>query len=153
MRLKNESSLPNLAVSLNAPNNTLRNELMPINRIYPLEMLMDALLQLPLSHRQRITFEYVLLKGVNDSEHHARQLLEITSPIRCKVNLIPLNADAHVPYQRPDDETVSRFAAVVANGGRTVAVRRSRGPDISAACGQLGTQYIEPSRIPLALTR
>ena len=152
LRLKHETVIPNLAVSLNAPDDALRSELMPVNRLYPIHMLMKALADLPLRHRQRITFEYVLLKGVNDSPQQAKQLLEATREIRCKINLIPLNPDPHLPYERPDDETVSRFAAVLANGGRTVAVRRSRGPDISAACGQLGTQYIEPSRIPLALT-
>ena len=151
LRLKGETSIPNLAVSLNAPNDKLRNELMPINRIYPIEMLMRTLAELPLRHRQRITFEYVLLKGINDSPQHAKELLEATRTIRCKINLIPFNPDAHLPYERPDDETVSRFAAVLVHGGRTVSVRRSRGPDISAACGQLGTEFIDPARIPLGL--
>lgn len=151
LRMKTEKIIPNLAVSLNAPNNRIRNDLMPINRIYPIEMLMKTLAELPLRHRQRITFEYVLLKGVNDSSQHAKELLEATRTIRCKVNLIPFNPDPHLPYERPDDETVSRFAAVLSRGGRTVAVRRSRGSDISAACGQLGTQYIDPARIPLGL--
>ena len=150
-RMKQESSIPNIAVSLNAPNNELRNDLMPINRIYPLETLMKALLDLPLKARQRITFEYVLLKGVNDSIECARELLSVTSPIRCKINLIPFNSDEHLPYQRSDDATVSRFAGELAAGGRTVSVRRSRGPDISAACGQLGTHLIDPSYIPHAL--
>ncbi len=152
LRLKDEPVIPNLAVSLNAPNDSLRNELMPINRIYPIEMLMRTLAKLPLRHRQRITFEYVLLKGINDSGQDATELLNATKTIRCKINLIPFNPDSHLPYERPDDETVSRFAAVLTNGGRTVAVRRSRGPDISAACGQLGTQYIDPARVPLGLT-
>jgi len=152
LQLKEEPVIPNLAVSLNAPNDSLRNELMPINRLYPIDLLMRTLEELPLRHRQRITFEYVLLKGINDSEQHAKELLEATRTIRCKINLIPFNPDPHLPYEQPDDETVSRFAAVLSHGGRTVAVRRSRGPDISAACGQLGTQYIDPARIPLGLT-
>jgi 23S rRNA (adenine2503-C2)-methyltransferase len=151
MRLKTESVIPNMAVSLNAPNNELRNELMPINRIYPIEKLMKVLGELPLKHRQRITFEYVLLKGVNDSIEHAHQLIRVTSPIPSKINLIPFNPDPHLPYQRPDEKTIDRFAGIISRAGRTVAVRRSRGPDISAACGQLGTQYIDPKRIPLAL--
>jgi 23S rRNA (adenine2503-C2)-methyltransferase len=153
IRLKSETVIPNIAVSLNAPNDSLRSELMPINKIYPLEMLMKALSELPLRHRQRITFEYVLLKGVNDSPQHAEELLRVTRAIRCKINLIPLNPDPHLPFERPDEETISRFAGILTAGGRTVAVRRSRGPEISAACGQLGTHYIDPARIPLALTR
>src|SRR5262245_52595532 len=137
LRLHNEKVIPNLAVSLNAPNDTLRSDLMPINRLYPIKVLMQTLSELPLRHRQRITFEYVLLRGVNDSAEHAHQLLDVTQPIRCKINLIPLNPDPHLPYERPDDETISRFAGILVEGGRTVSVRRSRGPDISAACGQL----------------
>jgi 23S rRNA (adenine2503-C2)-methyltransferase len=151
LRLKDEKVIPNLAVSLNAPNNQLRSELMPINRLYPIEALMQTLMELPLRHRQRITFEYVLLKGVNDSVQHARELLATTSAVRCKINLIPLNPDPHLPYERPDDQTISRFAGILVDGGRTVSVRRSRGPDISAACGQLGTKYIDPNFVPLGL--
>lgn len=151
LRMKEESAIPNLAVSLNAPNNRLRDELMPINRIYPIEMLVKTLIDLPLKHRQRITFEYVLLKGVNDSLENARELLSETSSIRCKINLIPFNPDPHLPYTRPDEQTISRFAGILVSGGRTVAVRRSRGPDISAACGQLGSQLIDPSFVPYAL--
>ncbi len=151
LRLKEEASIPHLAVSLNAPNDELRNELMPINRMYPLEPLIRTLSELPLKHRQRITFEYVLLKGVNDSVRHARELLEVTQPVRCKINLIPLNPDVHLPYNRPEEETISRFAGILAAGGRTVSVRRSRGPDISAACGQLGTQMIDPALVPHGL--
>ena len=152
-RLRQEPVMPNLAVSLNAPNNRLRSELMPINRLYPIEVLMRTLSELPLRHRQRITFEYVMLKDVNDSPQHAKELLEVTSSIRSKINLIPLNPDSHLPYQRPSEETIDRFAGIIAKAGRTVAIRRSRGRDISAACGQLGTQFIDPALIPLALTR
>lgn len=150
-KLKLEPVIPNLAVSLTAPNNELRSELIPVNRLYPLETLIKTLSELPLAHRQRITFEYVLLRGVNDSPLHAKQLVGITRPIKCKINLIPLNPDEHLPFQRPDDETVSRFAGILVDHGRTVSVRRSRGPDISAACGQLGTRYIDPSLVPHAL--
>lgn len=153
LRLRDEQLIPNLAVSLNAPNDKLRSELMPINRLYPIKVLIQTLSELPLRHRQRITFEYVLLRGVNDSPEHAHQLLQVTQPIRCKINLIPFNPDPHLPFERPDDTTISRFAGILVEGGRTVAVRRSRGPDISAACGQLGTQYIDPRLVPLALTQ
>ncbi|MCI0414312.1 23S rRNA (adenine(2503)-C(2))-methyltransferase RlmN [bacterium] len=152
LRLKSEPVIPNIAVSLNAPSNKLRNDLMPINRIYPIEKLMKTLQELPLKHRQRITFEYVLLKGVNDSPEHAQQLVEITRAIKSKINLIPLNPDPHLPYERPEEQTIDRFASVLVRAGRTVAIRRSRGPDISAACGQLGTHYIDPKWIPLSLT-
>lgn len=150
--LKDEPVIPNLAVSLNAPNNSLRDDLMPVNRTYPIETLMKTLLELPTKHRQRITFEYVLLKDVNDSPQHARELLDVTSRVRCKINLIPFNPDVHLPYRRPDDETISRFAGILSKGGRMVAVRRSRGPDISAACGQLGTHFIDPARVPPPLS-
>lgn len=153
VRLKEEAVIPNLAVSLSATNNSLRNQLMPINRLYPIEVLMQTLASLPMRHRQKITFEYVLLKGVNDSPGHARELLSACRGIRCKINLIPLNADPHLPYGRPDEATISRFAEVLVQGGRMVSVRRSRGPEISAACGQLGTQYIDDSMIPLGLVR
>ena len=150
-RLKDETVIPNIAVSLNAPNNQLRSELMPINRMYPIELLMKTLRELPLKYRQRVTFEYVLLKGINDTSRHAQQLLNATHSVPSKINLIPFNADLHVPYDRPDERTIDNFARLLVEGGRTVAVRRSRGPDISAACGQLGTQYIDPARIPFAL--
>lgn len=153
LRLKDEPVIPNLAVSLSASNNSLRNELMPINRLYPIEVLMQTLAALPLRYRQRITFEYVLIKGVNDSPEHARELLSVCRGIRCKINLIPLNPDPHLPYGRPDEPVISRFAEVLVQGGRMVSVRRSRGPEIGAACGQLGTQYIEASLIPLGLVR
>jgi len=150
-RLKSEPSIPNIAVSLNAPNDTLRDELMPINRTYPIEKLIETLKELPVKQRQRITFEYVLLKGVNDSPESAKQLVRATQAIACKINLIPLNPDPHLPYGRPDEKTIETFAKILADGGRTVAVRRSRGPDISAACGQLGTQYIDPKLVPAGL--
>jgi 23S rRNA (adenine2503-C2)-methyltransferase len=153
LRLHDEQVIPNLAVSLNAPNDKLRSDLMPINRLYPIQVLMQTLSELPLRHRQRITFEYVLLRGVNDSAEHAHQLLQVTQPIRCKINLIPLNPDPHLPYERPDDEAISRFAGILVDGGRTVSVRRSRGPDISAACGQLGTQYIDPQMVPVGINK
>jgi 23S rRNA (adenine2503-C2)-methyltransferase len=116
LRLKSEPSLPNIAVSLNAPNNQLRNDLMPVNRLYPIEMLMKTLQELPIKHRQRITFEYVLLRGVNDSPEHARQLVEVTQPVPCKINLIPLNPDPHLPYQCPDEKTIDRFAGILVRG-------------------------------------
>ncbi len=153
LRLHDEPVIPNLAVSLNAPNDKLRSELMPVNRLYPIKALIQILTELPLRHRQRVTFEYVLLRGVNDSPEHAHELLEVTRPVRCKINLIPLNPDPHLPYERPDDATISRFAGILAEAGRTVAVRRSRGPDISAACGQLGTHYIKPELVPVGLNR
>ena len=152
LRLKDETVVPNLAVSLNASNNKLRSELMPVNRLYPIEALMQTLTELPMGHRQRITFEYVLLKGINDSSRHAQELLEATASIRCKINLIPLNPDPHLPYERPDDETISRCRSF-GKWRRTVSVRRSRGPDISAACGQLGTKYIDPNFVPQGLVK
>jgi 23S rRNA (adenine2503-C2)-methyltransferase len=126
-----------LAVSLNAPNQELRAQLMPISRQYPLDRLMATLEAYPLKPRQRITFEYVLLPGVNDSPAHARELVRLLSHIRCKVNLIPYNPFPGSPYGRPEEGLVERFGQLLADKQMTVTIRRSKGADIEAACGQL----------------
>ncbi len=136
-RLASEPTMPNLAVSLHATTNELRDRLVPVNRKYPIEQVMEACRQFPLKRRGRITFEYVLLEGVNDTPADARQLARLVGDLKAKVNLIPLNAAPGIPYERPSDERVSRFAAILAERGVTVMVRKSRGRDIRAACGQL----------------
>ena len=137
LRLAREPVMPNLAISLHGTTDAQRNALVPVNRKYPLEALIDACRQIPLKRRHRITFEYVLLAGVNDTPGDARRLVRLLGDVRAKVNLIPLNAAPGIPFERPSDEQVDRFARILAERGMTVSVRKSRGRDIRAACGQL----------------
>ena len=127
----------NLAISLHAANDTLRGELMPVNRKYSLAELMDCCRALPIPRRKRITFEYVLLRGVNDSIEDARQLCRLLAGIRCKVNVIPFNPHPGSRFQRPAALEVERFQQVLHEHGIQINVRRPRGDDIQAACGQL----------------
>ena len=110
---------------------------MPINRKYGVSDIIEACKRFPLTRRNRITFEYVLLAGVNDSPADARRLAKLLAGVKSKVNLIPLNAAAGIPFERPSDETVDRFAGILADHHLVVSVRKSRGRDIRAACGQL----------------
>lgn len=136
-RLAHEPLMPNLAISLHAPTDLLRGELVPLNRKYGIREIIDACRRFPLSKRSRITFEYVLLKGVNDSPEAAHQLAKLLAGVKSKVNLIPLNAAPGIPFERPSDEAVDRFARILADHHLLVSVRKSRGRDIRAACGQL----------------
>ena len=136
-RLSHEPLMPNLAISLHAPDDALRGELVPINRKYGVAEIIAACKRFPLKKRARITFEYVLLAGVNDRPEDARALARLLTGIKSKVNLIPLNAAAGIPYDRPSDEAIDRFGKILAERGLTVSVRKSRGRDIRAACGQL----------------
>ena len=136
-RLAREPFMPNLAVSLHATTDEQRTALVPPNRKYPLAEILRACRQFPLKKRSRITFEYVLLDEVNDSTEDARRLAELLNGIKAKVNLIPLNPAPGIPYRRPSDERVDRFAQILADRHITVSVRKSRGRDIRAACGQL----------------
>jgi 23S rRNA (adenine2503-C2)-methyltransferase len=136
-RLAREPFMPNLAISLHATTDEKRSALVPPNRKYPLAAILDACRRFPLKKRSRITFEYVLLAGVNDTMEDARRLVKLLGGIKSKINLIPLNPAPGIPYERPSDERVDRFAAIVADGRLTVSVRKSRGRDIRAACGQL----------------
>ena len=136
-RLATESVMPNLAISLHAPTDAQRGELVPINRKYGVAEIIDACRRFPLKKRRRITFEYVLLAGINDSPEDARRLARLIAPVKAKVNLIPLNAAAGIPFDRPSDAAIDRFALILADRGVVVSVRKSRGRDIRAACGQL----------------
>ncbi len=136
-RLAHEAIMPNLAISLHAPTDAIRGELVPLNRKYGVDDIIAACQRFPLKRRSRITFEYVLLAGVNDSPEDARRLARLLSGVKSKVNLIPLNAAAGIPFERPSDERVDRFAQILADRHITVSVRKSRGRDIRAACGQL----------------
>jgi len=136
-RLAREPVMPNLAISLHAPTDLQRGELVPINRKYGVSDIIAACKRFPLKKRSRITFEYVLLAGVNDSPQDARRLAKLVGGVKAKVNLIPLNAAAGIPFERPSDEAIDRFARIVSEHGVDVSVRKSRGRDIRAACGQL----------------
>ena len=136
-RLAAESHRPNLAVSLHGTTDAQRDALVPLNRRYPLAEVLSACRRFPLKRRDRITFEYVLLRGVNDDVEDAHRLALLLHGIRSKVNLIPLNEAPGIPFRRPTEVQVNRFAAVLADRHLTVSVRKSRGRDIRAACGQL----------------
>jgi 23S rRNA (adenine2503-C2)-methyltransferase len=136
-----------LAVSLHAPNDALRDELVPINRKYPLRELMAACHRyLENAPRDFITFEYVMLDGVNDSLEHARELIALTRDIPCKFNLIPFNPFTNSGFRRSPPESVRRFAALLMESGRITTTRKTRGDDIDAACGQLAGKVLDKSR-------
>lgn len=131
----------NLAVSLNATTDELRDKLMPVNKKYPLNVLLDACRRFPLEPRRRITFEYVMLEGVNDSHEDAKRLIRLLKGIRCKVNLIPFNPYEGADFRRPSDEKLISFQKALIGGNLTALIRKSKGQDIKAACGQLKAAY------------
>jgi 23S rRNA (adenine2503-C2)-methyltransferase len=133
-----EAASVRLAVSLHATTNAVRDELVPLNRRFPLERLLEACRSYPLERGDRISFEYALIRGVNDSLDDVRRLVRLLHGVRAKVNLIPLNEHPGTPYRRTAEEDVDRFADALAKSHVNVTVRRSRGDDIYAACGQLG---------------
>ena len=141
---------PNLAVSLNAADDATRAALMPINRTYPLDGLLRAMRAWPVDPRRRITVEYVLIAGRNDSPEDARRLVRLLDRIPAKVNLIPLNEDpTYLPgWKRPVEPVIDRFAADLSSAGVAVTVRRSRGPDAAAACGHLKGRTEDPRKAP-----
>jgi len=136
-RLAHEPLMPNLAVSLHATTDEQRSMLVPPNKKYPLAQILDTCRRFPLKKRSRITFEYVMLDHVNDTPEDARRLVRLLTGIKAKVNLIPLNPAPGIPFTRPSDDRVNRFAQILADRHITVSVRKSRGQDIRAACGQL----------------
>ena len=128
---------PKLAISLNGSNDALRTEVMPLNRKWDLEELMKAAREFPLRARERLTFEYVLLADVNDAPEQAREVVELVRGIRAKINLIALNPGTELPYRTPEQERVAAFQRILVAAGIPTFVRRPRGRDIFAACGQL----------------
>jgi 23S rRNA (adenine2503-C2)-methyltransferase len=132
----------NLAVSLNATDNETRSRLMPINRTYPIEKLMEACSSYPLKSRNKITFEYILMRGINDTPEDARRLARLLRPVKAKINLIPYNTYEGSPFESPDEPVISRFQDILIADHYTVMIRRSKGRDISAACGQLRAKAI-----------
>jgi 23S rRNA (adenine2503-C2)-methyltransferase len=128
---------PKLAISLNAPNDELRTRIMPLNKKWNLEKLLTAAREFPLRNRERLTFEYVLLHGINDSDVNARELAELVRGIKTKVNLIALNPGPGIEFRTPEEVRIVEFQKILANAGVPAYVRKPRGRDIYAACGQL----------------
>lgn len=137
-----------LAVSLHAPNDALRDELVPINRKYPLKELMAACKRyLPHAPRDFLTFEYCMLDGVNDTDQHAEQLIQLLRSIKCKLNLIPFNPFPDSGLKKSSKERVSRFAQILMDAKIVTTVRKTRGDDIAAACGQLAGDVIDRTNL------
>jgi 23S rRNA (adenine2503-C2)-methyltransferase len=139
--LGREEVRPRLAISLTASNDQLRNQLFPINRKYPLGELIEACRRYPSGAREYLTFEYVMLDGVNDSDQQARELVGLLSGIRAKVNLIPHNPAPELPYASSPIDRILAFQKILIAGGLPSFIRRPRGQDISAACGQLAARH------------
>ncbi len=131
----------NLSVSLNAPMDGVRNKIMPINRRYPIAALVKASREFPVPNRKPLTFEYALIKGLNDSDETATALGELLKGVRCKVNLIPFNEALSLPYKTPGRERVLSFQGILVSYGINARIRKNRGRDILGACGQLAANY------------
>ena len=141
----------NLAVSLNATTDEVRDQIMPINKRWNIAQLLEACRSFPMPERRGITFEYVLLAGVNDSEDDARRLVRLLRDLPAKVNLIPFNEHPYSPFARPSERAIARFQRIVIDRGLTAFVRTPSGDDISAACGQLGVTVDGPKRTALPI--
>jgi 23S rRNA (adenine2503-C2)-methyltransferase len=136
-KLAEEPVIPNLAISLNATTDAVRDKLIPINKIWNVAALLEACRSFPLERRRRITFEYVLIEGINDSPEDAKQLARLLQGLKKKINLIPLNADPWIPFKTPSQESIRAFEQILADNHITVNIRQPRGEDVSAACGML----------------
>jgi len=144
-----EVSEVSLAISLHAPNDALRNTLVPINKKYPIAVLLNSArnyLGKQTDNKRVVTVEYTLIAGINDQPEHARELVELLRDFPCKINLIPFNSFPQSGYQRPSGNAVSRFWKVLVDAGFVVTVRTTRGDDISAACGQLVGEVVDRTR-------
>jgi 23S rRNA (adenine2503-C2)-methyltransferase len=140
-KLAEEPYQVNLAISLHAPNDTLRSSLVPINDRFPVEVLMQAARDYIARSGRRISFEYALMKGINDSDEVAEELADLLQGMVCHVNIIPLNPVDVLPYQRPEPADIDRFASILEDRGIPTTVRYSRGVEIAAACGQLRAKF------------
>ena len=152
-RLGNETVRPNLAVSLNAPNDAVRDMIMPINRKWNIGKLLAALKAYPLEQRRRITFEYVLLAGVNDSLGDAGQLAKLLRGFKCKVNIIPYNPHPEAVFQRPSAAAIQAFQNECKRLGMSTYLRIPKGDDIDAACGQLANRSNGSPVVPLRIRK
>ncbi len=139
-KIKEFMKLPyqvNLAISLHAPNNKIRNEIMPINKAYPIEILMNTLKEYIQTTNRRVTFEYILLDGINDNKECAMELAQLVKGMNCYINLIPYNETNNISYKRTKSENISKFYDILKKNKINVTIRREYGSKISAACGQL----------------
>ena len=144
-----EVSEASLAISLHAPNDELRSQLVPINKRYPIAQLLDSsrrYIDAQKDSKRVVTVEYTLMAGVNDQREHARELAELLQRFPCKINLIPFNPFPNSGYERPSGNAVSRFWQVLVDAGYVVTVRTTRGDDIDAACGQLVGDVVDRTR-------
>lgn len=137
-----------LAISLHAPNDALRNELVPINRKYPIQTLLDACNRYleKCDDKRVVTVEYTLMEGINDQPEHARELVKVLKQLPCKVNLIPFNPFPNSDYRRPSQQAISQFHQIVSGAGYVTTIRTTRGDDIDAACGQLVGKVADRTR-------
>lgn len=150
-RFAAETIRPNLALSLNAPNDEIREQVMPINRKWKIADLLEAVKTIPLNKRGWINVEYVLLGGINDQPEHAQQVLELLKDIQAKVNLIVWNPGPGIAYTQPDPADVARFHRILIDNGMPTFTRRPRGRDIYAACGQLKRTLEQPELVQVAV--
>lgn len=141
-RLADEKLPITLALSLHAPNDTIRNKIMPISKKYPLKEILDSLKYYFKSTKRRITCEYILIKGINDGPEHADELANLLRPLRCHVNLIPLNENEGIHLFRPNDKIVDSFCKKLNEMGISATIRKEMGKEIQAACGQLRMKFI-----------
>lgn len=139
----NHGKQVNLAISLHAPNDELRSKIMPINRAYPLKDVMNVVRKYVEKTHRRVTFEYILLQGVNDKEEHAIELSKLLREMQCYVNLIPYNETSHIIYKKSKKESIMKFYDVLKKHHINVTIRREFGSKVSAACGQLRANYEE----------
>jgi 23S rRNA (adenine2503-C2)-methyltransferase len=144
-RLSREPLFPNLSISLTGVTNSTRDRLMPINRKYPVESLMEIVRRLPASRQKRVMFECVMIKNLTDSVADAERLSRFLQGTRVKVNLIPLNPAPEIPYERSEDDAVLRFQEVLVGNGTAAFIRKNRGNDVSSACGQLMNKVLAGS--------
>ena len=135
-----------LAVSLNATTDAIRTGIMPVNKKWPLAELLAAMRRFPMEQRRRITIEYVLLTGINDTPEDARRLVHLLRGVRCKVNLIMFNQSPHLHFKQVDENVLDAFAQILSESHYTVTVRWSKGRDVEAACGQLAAHYFEDAK-------
>lgn len=133
----------NLAISLHAPNNEIRNKIMPINKAYPIEKLIDAVKEYIEKTNRRVTFEYIMLKNINDKQEHALELAKLLKGINCYVNLIPYNETSHIEYKKSSKEDIMKFYDTLKKNNINVTIRKEFGRKVSAACGQLRSNYEE----------
>ena len=133
----------NLAISLHAPNNEIRNKIMPINKAYPIEKLIESVKEYIKKTNRRVTFEYIMLKDINDKVENAIELSKLLKGINCYVNLIPYNETSHIEYKKSEKEQILKFYDTLKKNNINVTIRKEFGKKVSAACGQLRSNYEE----------